>query len=181
LADGGSGGLCTLSRIPSAQTASRILVSATETALTIVFSAGVASKLLDPRPTFELAQVVTRSATAALGIVVLGVVVEIGLVGAILTRCIRGPRAIGLGLVLVVGVSIWLLISGHLVGDDAECGCMTALWPGTIADALVGNGILAAESLLALGMAWWARARRSRGIPSRSTLAPGRSRDLTRE
>jgi hypothetical protein len=120
----------------------RHLVAASEVALVLVLGAGATSKLIDPRPAFEVAEAVGGEPWTGLVIVSVGAFVEVGFVLAVLLRLIRGLRTVMLGFGTLAAFTTWLLFVGSSIGQRAQCGCLSILRRGTIAQAIEGNSVM---------------------------------------
>lgn len=126
---------------------SSLLLSSAEIAVGLVFGAGAVTKLIDPRPSFEVAESVTSCPWLAAVAVAVAVTMETSLAVAVAVGALRGRRALLMAVAGLAVVSAWLVVVWAVLGSRAPCACLPGLRRSTVVHALTANAIVAAEIL----------------------------------
>ena len=139
-------------------------VSAGELAIVAIFGMGATTKLIDPRPAFEIAEAVTGSPWAAASVLILALVAETGLATATGLRLVRGRTALLAGIGTLLLFTGWLLIVRLHLGASARCQCLPGLPRGTVTTSMVANVVVTAELFLVVVL--------NRGVRRRIPVEP---------
>ena len=139
------------------QRVTRMLVPAGVATVAVVAGVGAASKLVDPRASVESALVGVGSNVLGVAIACAVTGIECALVVAIAIGALGGTRALAAGAMLLSSFCAWLVFVQARLGEDADCGCLSAFQRRTVSDALMANGVVLSELVVILGLAFVAR------------------------